>query len=540
LVLLTDTGKGEPPPGLIIFFPVYRARVAPGSVADRRAALQGFVYGSVRASEMLQGIFGGQLAPGVDFEVYEGTEPSRDRLLFDQDGVPNALAAPLRGELSRSVRLEVPGRAWTLYFSTRPAFHHSSTRYTPLAVLAGGMLVSAFAFAVALSLARARASAERIMADRGSAEEQLRQANERFELAASAVLGAIYDRDLERNVLIFTEGLTEVFGYADLVHSFEWWLERVHPEDRDRIYDPRHASANAPLVAEYRFRASDGRYLDVWDRGRAVRDASGRVIRLVGNMLDITHRKRAEALSRESQARHQAVLESSLDAVVTMNHEGRITEFNAAAERMFGYSRDAAVGQELASLIIPPSLRDRHRRGLARYLATGEPVVIGQRLELPAFRADGSELPVELTVTRVPVEGPPVFTAFVRDMSDRKAADKAKTSLEEQLRQAQKMEAVGRLAGGVAHDFNNLLTVISGRVHLLLSRLKPGEPMRRDAELIQKTAQRAVALTGQLLAFSRKQVLQPRVLDLNKVAVGMEPLLRGLIGEDVQLMITAA
>ncbi len=354
------------------------------------------------------------------------------------------------------------------------------------------------------------------------------------------MLGAIYDWELERNTVIFTEGLTEVFGYAELVHTFEWWLDCVHPQDRDRVHDPRRAGSHMLLVAEYRFRAGDGRYLDVWDRGRAVRDASGRVIRVVGSMLDITDRKRAEALSRESEARNQAILESSLDAIVTMNHEGRITEFNAAAERMFGHSRKGAVGQELASLIIPPSLRERHRQGLARYLATGEGVVLGQRLELPALRADGSEFPVELTVTRIPLDGSPLFTAFVRDISDRKAGEKAKVHLEEQLRQAQKMEAVGRLAGGVAHDFNNLLTVISGRVHLLLSRLKPGDPLHRDAELIQKTAHRAVALTGQLLAFSRKQVLQPRVLDLNQVAAGVEPLLRRLIGEDVELVIAPA
>ncbi|HSL50020.1 MAG TPA: ATP-binding protein, partial [Candidatus Deferrimicrobiaceae bacterium] len=109
--------------------------------------------------------------------------------------------------------------------------------------------------------------------------------------------------------------------------------------------------------------------------------------------------------------------------------------------------------------------------------------------------------------------------------------------LEEELRQAQKMEAVGRLAGGVAHDFNNLLTVISGRAHMLLSRLKPGEPMHRDVELIQKTSQRAVALTSQLLAFSRKQVVQPRVLELGPLVADLVPMLQRMIGEDMELEI---
>jgi signal transduction histidine kinase len=164
-------------------------------------------------------------------------------------------------------------------------------------------------------------------------------------------------------------------------------------------------------------------------------------------------------------------------------------------------------------------------------------VLLGGRLEVTALRADGSEFPAELTVTEVRRDGPPTFNAYVRDLTEQKRADAARSSLEMQLQQAQKMEAVGRLAGGVAHDFNNLLTVISGRAHMLLSRLRPGEPMHRDAELIQKTSQRAVALTSQLLAFSRKQVVQPRVLELGPLVTDLVPMLQRMIGEDMELVV---
>jgi len=240
---------------------------------------------------------------------------------------------------------------------------------------------------------------------------------------------------------------------------------------------------------------------------------------------------------RESEARHRAVLETAMDAFVGMDAEGRVIEFNPAAERMFGHARADVIGRALAEVIIPPAFRDAHRRGLARYLATGEHTVLGGRIEVAALRADGTEFPVELTVTVVRMDGPPTFNAYIRDLGEQKRAAAARSSLELQLQQAQKMEAVGRLAGGVAHDFNNLLTVISGRAHLLLSRLKPGDPMHRDVDLIQKTSHRAVALTSQLLAFSRKQVVQPRVLELGALVADLVPMLQRMIGEDMALVV---
>jgi PAS domain S-box-containing protein len=128
-------------------------------------------------------------------------------------------------------------------------------------------------------------------------------------------------------------------------------------------------------------------------------------------------RERALDALRESEARKAAVLEAAIDAVVTIDHRGRILEFNPAAERMFGYAKHEALGKDMAELIVPSSLRDAHHRGLARYLATGEGPMLGKRVELPARRRDGSEFPAELAITRVSTSGDPVFTGFVRDMT---------------------------------------------------------------------------------------------------------------------------
>jgi PAS domain S-box-containing protein len=136
----------------------------------------------------------------------------------------------------------------------------------------------------------------------------------------------------------------------------------------------------------------------------------------------VERRRDAEAL-RAKEARHRAMLDAALDCVVTMDHEGRVVDFNPAAERTFGYRSDEAVGHDMAELIIPPELRERHRRGLSRYLATSEASILDRRLEITGMRSDGTTFPVELTITRIAVAGPPTFTGYLRDITDRKLAE---------------------------------------------------------------------------------------------------------------------
>jgi PAS domain S-box-containing protein len=146
---------------------------------------------------------------------------------------------------------------------------------------------------------------------------------------------------------------------------------------------------------------------------------------------------------KHSEARKAAILDSALDCIVTIDHEGRITEFNPAAERTFGHRRDEVVGEPLADVIIPPSLRESHRRGLCRYLATGEAQVIGRRLEMTAIRADGSEFPVEMAITRISEDGPPSFTGYLRDITERKRAEDELRRSEAFLAEAQRLSLTG-------------------------------------------------------------------------------------------------
>jgi len=144
---------------------------------------------------------------------------------------------------------------------------------------------------------------------------------------------------------------------------------------------------------------------------------------ILSAIVDVTDRKRAEAALQESEARKTAIVQSALDCIVTINHEGKILEFNPAAERVFGYASAEVVGRALAEVIIPPSLREAHRQGLTRYLATGETHILGKRIEMNAMRSDGTEFPVELSVTPLGSGVAPIFTGFIRDITQRKAAE---------------------------------------------------------------------------------------------------------------------
>lgn len=178
---------------------------------------------------------------------------------------------------------------------------------------------------------------------------------------------------------------------------------------------------------EWRHQRKSGEVINVQiDSHRFVLD--GRQVVLV-TAHDVTDRKRAERALRGSEARKAAMLDTALDAIITIDHEGKITEFNAAAEQIFGYSRKEAMGRRMAEMIIPPHLREQHYRGFARYLATHDGPVLGKRIELPAIRADGSEFPVELAINPIVTDGPPMFTAYLRDISDRKRTEEERQSL---------------------------------------------------------------------------------------------------------------
>jgi PAS domain S-box-containing protein len=242
---------------------------------------------------------------------------------------------------------------------------------------------------------------------------------------------------------------------------------------------------------------------------------------------DVTESEEAEATRRLMKA----IVDSSDDAIFSTDLEGRITSWNAAAESLFGYRAAEVLGED-SRLLVPEGAYDDP--DLRARLRAGEKI---EHFETQRVRKGGGRVDVSLTLSPVKDGAGRVVGAstIAHDVTRRRATEAALRRTEDQLRQAQKMEAVGKLAGGVAHDFNNLLSVVLTCTDLMLGNLPPGDPLRVEVEEIRRAGLRGGDLTRQLLAFGRQQVLQPRILDLNVVVRGLERMLRRLLGEDIEI-----
>jgi PAS domain S-box-containing protein len=300
------------------------------------------------------------------------------------------------------------------------------------------------------------------------------------------------------------------------------------PDDlRDELDDIMTRAAQGEAVSHYVTRrlTKDGRQLDISVTTSPIRGADGSIIGVSALGRDVTEALKAAEAMRESEARKSAILAGALDAIITIDHTGRVLEANPATTATFGWTAEEMVGHQLAELIVPEEKRAAHREGIADYLRTGSSPMLGRRLQLTAVRKDGTRIPVEATITEVELPGDPVFTGYLRDMTAQHAAQAEADRLRERLSQAERLDSLGQLAGGIAHDFNNLLAVILNYAALARVDLPPGA-VRDDLGAISAAAQRAAGLTRQLLTFSRVDQGEVAVLDPNVVATDVCNVLR--------------
>jgi len=371
----------------------------------------------------------------------------------------------------------------------------------------------------ALDLRRARAEQAR-------AEEARRQGEERFRALIEHGADAVALVAPDGTLLFASHSIERLLGFTPAELVGHPGFERVHPDDLPRVHAAlRNIIANpgTPAGLELRWRHKDGswRYIDGVAVDRLAEPAVGAI---VVNFRDVSERRTAEAALRDSEERYRTLVEGVRDIIFALSPEGTISSLNPAFETITGWRREAWVGQPFERLVHPEDLP------LALELLGR--VVRGELRPASQFRVRTAKSDYrvgEFSATPQLHEGRLVgILGIGRDVTER-------VQLEQQLRQAQKMEAVGRLAGGIAHDFNNILTAITGYADLLLEDLGATDPRRQDADEIHKAADRAAGLTRQLLAFSRQQVLQPTVLEVNKLVSDLEKMLRRLLGEDVAL-----
>jgi two-component system cell cycle sensor histidine kinase/response regulator CckA len=373
-----------------------------------------------------------------------------------------------------------------------------------------------------------------LVARRYAVEVALRSSETRLIQAQELAHVGNWEWDVRRNKISWSDELYRIVGVerGSFQETYSGFLDFVHPEDRPIIEEAvRHAmTERRPYNIEHRIVRRDGMVRVLNARGRAIVDESGQVVRLVGAAQDISEWKAAEEAARRSERRLQTIIDAEPACVKLVSAEGTLLDMNRAGLEMLGATEMSEVlGRSVVELVHTED-RDTFRE-MHRQVCNGS----RGRLEFRVIGLNGQErwvdahlVPFE-TVNRSG-ERQTAVLGVTSDITDRKR-------LEDQLRQSQKMEAIGLLAGGIAHDFNNLLTAIAGYTALVLSSLDDSDTRREELQEVVKAAQRATALTRQLLAVSRRQILQPSVLDLNMLVADLEKLLRRTIPENIDLQL---
>jgi PAS domain S-box-containing protein len=325
------------------------------------------------------------------------------------------------------------------------------------------------------------------------------------ELVRTLAAGVLV-QDPEGRIITANPATEEIVGLslAEMRGRAPWELWELTDEDDAPVSPEERLRLREPVRdAVLRIRRPDGQLRWVRITAVPVFDADGKPLQVVASLVDVTTAKLTEEALRASEARKSAIFASAMDCVVTIDHEGRILDFNPAAESTFGHRRDDVLGRQLEDVIVPPSLREAHRRGMARRLQGGAARMIGRRVELTAMRADGSEFPAEISISQFELNGRPAFTGFLRDISERKEAERERES----LARSEKLRALGQLASGVAHDLNQSLGIIAGYCDVVtqgLDRAAVDLPEVRDTiGMVARAAMDGGETVKRLLMFAR-------------------------------------
>jgi two-component system cell cycle sensor histidine kinase/response regulator CckA len=362
--------------------------------------------------------------------------------------------------------------------------------------------------------------------ERTRAEDEIRRSEGRFRRVVESNMLGIFFWARNGEITEANEAFLDMVGYTrdDLAPGRMHWKEMTPPEywEMDEKALREVAASGVCETYEKEFTGKDGNRISILI-GAAKFEAeenSG-----VAFVLNISDRKKAEKAVRSSESQFRALFENAMDAVLISDDLGVYVDANPAACELMGMAYDDLLGRTLSDFTEGVRQAEDPQTAL-QVLEAGATSGV-----FPLGRPDGTIVEVDSTITANFLPGR--HLSMLRDVTERR-------NLEEQLRQSQRLESVGMLAGGIAHDFNNLLTVISGYADLALKRLDESDPLAVYVEQINNAADRATSLTRQLLAFSRKQMLQPKILDLNSVVAQIEKMLGRLVGEDMELRTSLA
>ncbi|HKW64725.1 MAG TPA: PAS domain S-box protein [Candidatus Acidoferrum sp.] len=359
---------------------------------------------------------------------------------------------------------------------------------------------------------------------------KLVQREELFHLISENAADMIAVVDMNGKRLFNSLSYQRVLGYSPEELQASSAFEQIHPDDRERVKRAAEEARKTGIgkTLQYRLQHKNGSWLVLESTSSVIRNAKGEPEKLVIVNRDTTERKKAEEALQRSEADFRSLVEDAPYGIYRASVAGRLLQVNPALLRMLGYEQEQdLLGKDLA---VDVFLHTGEYQRLTEHLTRTEEV---KDIEMEWKKQDEVPIVVRCSGRRINDEqgNPVAFEVFAEDVSEKRV-------LEKQLRMAQKMEAIGRLSGGIAHDFNNLLGVIIGYSRVLRKSLGPENELSEHAVEIEKAGDRAAAMTKQLLAFSRQQVLTPEVLNLNTLVTDMEKMLPRLLGEDIEVSLS--
>jgi two-component system cell cycle sensor histidine kinase/response regulator CckA len=366
--------------------------------------------------------------------------------------------------------------------------------------------------------------------ERERTELELRQSEERYSLAVDGANDGIWDIDLQKGEAFYSPRWKLMLGYEDdeISSSLEEWQARIHPDDYDLVMETRKAYLEGFIPAyevKYRLRHKNGSYRWIRARGACLRDSQGKPYRMAGSHTDITERKIMKEALLESEKRYRELFEESKDTAFIVDARGKLVDINPAGSELLGYTKD-----ELLALDLVHDLHvNKHARSQFRKKLVPEGYVKDAEVELR--RKDGDAVVVHISASLMyDSEGRlSGYRGIAHDITERR-------KLEQQLLQAQKMESIGLLAGGVAHEFNNLLTGIYGYGQIIQDIIPSNDELLQESiEQLLRASERAAELTKNLLAFSQKQLIDPKPVHVNTIIYNAFSLIKRIICEDIEL-----
>ncbi len=540
-------GSAEAGAGFIIYAPVYSSGSLPTTAEERQARLTGFTAGTFAAVSLLQWAVKGTQAPVAPIRVFLGSDddPQMARQVAVYDLAAGMFRASVEGGTvpglapGRVIRsFETPGQRWTLVWDFPPSATAELRSASPWLWLTAGLLLTALMAGLlamkqrqmgvveAAVLHRTRDLAEVNEALRREAE--MRAENQRKLDAAQFVNRRIFETSVDLILVVGRKGdfiqvspsAFSILGYRPEEMAGRNGVEFIHPDDIEAVRNELREARRTGMPRRFhcRYRHRDGRmvtlaWTGVWSEPEQRHYFTGR---------DMSERLAMERKLREANEMFAAIIEASPFAIVCVDANRAVLVWNRAAEAIFGYTAQETVGQPYK--LIPSGGEAEFERYFRRVL-DGEML---RNVEVTRRRKDGA-------LRRISFSGAPLFDPdgkfrcvvyALQDVTDRNV-------LEQQLRQAQKLEAVGQLSGGIAHDFNNLLGVVIGNLDLAVERLGDDSKARELVDAALNGALRGGQLVKQLLAVSRRQPLEPAVIDLNASLREIAPLLERTLGENI-------